>query len=320
MSDGRARASPLASDARGLAAPPQQGRLLPRPPHGFWAELAESRGVAQARLAQGASFRPVSRPPTNWASRRKRPDAARSRPAVSACRASWSARTRSSTHDDPKRGRTCPQEEAALLDFLRRGGRTSELAPDETIRRLLAMLREPGRFDRLLKVAATEPPRVRAMLGAIGEALGKPPRACARLRASLNPLSRYDFGVLGAMPEAARWQAKGEAAMRLFEHRDFEQAILQAAEHFRGAGSAAGDHREGLLRHRSPAHHRRRSRRQGDLQGRHEPLERLEPDPAVFGRHRHLPRSPGVRAAAGQERDRPRAEAPARRDWRASRA
>jgi hypothetical protein len=101
-------------------------------------------------------------------------------------------------------------EEAALLDFLRRGGRTSELPPDETVRRLLSLLRPPRRFARLVKVADTEPPRVRAMLGAIGDALGKPPRALARLRASLNPLSRYDFGLLRALPAAGDWQAKTE--------------------------------------------------------------------------------------------------------------
>lgn len=99
-------------------------------------------------------------------------------------------------------------EEAALLDFLRRGGRTSELPPDETVRHLLALFRHPKRFERLLKVADTEPPRVRGMLGAIGEEIGKGPNALARLRASLNPLSRYDFRVLKALPGADRWQAK----------------------------------------------------------------------------------------------------------------
>lgn len=98
--------------------------------------------------------------------------------------------------------------EAALLDFLRRGGRTSELSPEETVRRTLALFRESRRFERLLKVAGFEPPRVRAMIGAIGEELGKDPGALKRLRASLNPLSRFDFGMLKALPCAGRWQAK----------------------------------------------------------------------------------------------------------------
>lgn len=99
-------------------------------------------------------------------------------------------------------------EEAAVLDFLRRGGRTGELPPHEAVNRLLAVLRHPNRFERLLKVAHSEPPRVRAMLGALGEELDTPGRALARLKASLNPLSRYDFGLLTALPGADRWQAK----------------------------------------------------------------------------------------------------------------
>jgi uncharacterized protein DUF6088 len=102
------------------------------------------------------------------------------------------------------------ETDTALLDFLRNGGTASELPPQETIKRLLALLREGKRYDRLLKVAATEPPRVRAMLGALGEALGNKARARAleRLRASLNPLSRYDFGILTALPAARAWQAR----------------------------------------------------------------------------------------------------------------
>jgi hypothetical protein len=98
--------------------------------------------------------------------------------------------------------------DAALLDFLRRGGKTSELSPPETIRRTLALFSEKGRFERLLKIADSEPPRVRALIGAIGEQLGKKPAALARLRASLNPFSRYDFGLLSGLPHARNWQAR----------------------------------------------------------------------------------------------------------------
>jgi hypothetical protein len=99
-------------------------------------------------------------------------------------------------------------EDAALLDFLRRGGKTSELSPQDTVSRLLDLSRERGRFERMLKVADTEPPRVRAMLGAIGETLRKAPRVLERLRASLHPLSRFDFGALSALPAAGHWQAR----------------------------------------------------------------------------------------------------------------
>jgi hypothetical protein len=99
-------------------------------------------------------------------------------------------------------------EEAALLDFLRRAGKTSELPPKQTVRRTTKLLSEKGRFERLLKIAASEPPRVRAMLGAIGEQLGKNPAALKRLRDSLNPFSKFEFGVLVGLKSAHNWQAK----------------------------------------------------------------------------------------------------------------
>ncbi len=68
--------------------------------------------------------------------------------------------------------------------------------------------RPPGRFARLLKVAPAEPPRVRAMLGAIGQQIGQPESVLAPLRESLNPLSRFEFGILAALTYARRWQAK----------------------------------------------------------------------------------------------------------------
>ena len=74
--------------------------------------------------------------------------------------------------------------------------------------KLLEYFREPGRFERLLKVAESEPPRVRAMLGAIGQQLGQPEQRLALLRKSLNPLSRFDFGILSVLEHAGQWQAK----------------------------------------------------------------------------------------------------------------
>jgi hypothetical protein len=101
--------------------------------------------------------------------------------------------------------------DAALLDFLRRGGRTSELSPEETTRKTLTLISQKGRLERLLKVADSEPPRVRALLGAIAEEIGKNATARARLRASLNPFSRFDFGLLAGLSHAGSWQAKGKS-------------------------------------------------------------------------------------------------------------
>src|SRR6266568_844030 len=109
----------------------------------------------------------------------------------------------------PEAWASLSESDAALLDFLRRAGRTSELSPEETIRRTVKLLSEKGRFERLLRVAASEPPRVRAMIGAIGEQLGKNRAALRRLRDSLNPFSRFDFGLLAGLRHARDWQAKG---------------------------------------------------------------------------------------------------------------
>jgi hypothetical protein len=101
------------------------------------------------------------------------------------------------------------QEDAALLDFLRHGGRFSELNPEETIRKTLTLLRKPERWNRLVKVGHSDPPRVRAILGALGEQLGADRGALKRLRASLNPYSRFEFGPFAALPNAHDWFAKG---------------------------------------------------------------------------------------------------------------
>ena len=100
------------------------------------------------------------------------------------------------------------QEDAALLDFLRRKGLTGELSPSDTARRLLMLLSKDGRYSRLLKIAATEPPRVRAILGAAGEQIGIDEGHLRRIRQSLNPLSRFDFGALAALKHSREWQAK----------------------------------------------------------------------------------------------------------------
>ena len=56
--------------------------------------------------------------------------------------------------------------------------------------------------------------------------------------------------------------------MKLFEHPDFEQAIIRAADHFRPRGLREAIIEKRLRRHGSIAHHRARGRRQGHLQGR----------------------------------------------------
>ena len=108
----------------------------------------------------------------------------------------------------PEAWKSLSETEAALLDFLRRAGKTSELSAERTIQKTLALLATDRHFERLLKVADSEPPRVRALLGALAEELKRDPAAQTRLRASLNPLSRFDFGQFASLTHARKWQAK----------------------------------------------------------------------------------------------------------------
>lgn len=101
-----------------------------------------------------------------------------------------------------------PDEDGALLELLRDRGRSSDLSPERTYERLYELLRDPSRFVRLTRAALDEPPRVRAMLGALGTEAGADSAALQGLRKSLNPLSRFDFGLFRGLPHAREWQAK----------------------------------------------------------------------------------------------------------------
>jgi hypothetical protein len=114
----------------------------------------------------------------------------------------------------PESWRSLDAEDAVILEVLRQRGLASELSLDETAKRLLAAVNKPGRFVRLCRVAASEPPRVRAMLGAIGQQLRRSPRELTRLRSTLNPLSKFDFGKLAALKHAAEWQARLERSRK----------------------------------------------------------------------------------------------------------
>ena len=108
--------------------------------------------------------------------------------------------------------------DAALLEFIRDRGQYGELSEEETYARVGAILRDgfrsskfrpyPARLRRLRDAALAEPPRVRAMLGALMQHAELPETLWKPLRDSLNPLSRFDFGLFRRLPNAEEWQAK----------------------------------------------------------------------------------------------------------------
>jgi hypothetical protein len=113
------------------------------------------------------------------------------------------------------RRHSLPPADAALLEVLRDGGRHSELSPEQAISRLGDFLKSdlPGRMPlkrlRALREAGlNEPPRVRALLGALMHYRGLPEHLWRPLRDSLNPLSRFSFGIFASLPNASEWQAR----------------------------------------------------------------------------------------------------------------
>lgn len=108
----------------------------------------------------------------------------------------------------PESWRKLSSKDAALLDFLRQGGKASELSPEDTVKRLLEHFDEKNQFNRLILVAESEPPRVRALLGAIGQQIGCQKDVLITLKKGLNPLSKFNFGNLIALKYAKQWQAK----------------------------------------------------------------------------------------------------------------
>jgi hypothetical protein len=163
--------------------------------------------LASAAKASRARLQPAGLTAANWLGFTPQ-NPARGEFAVSAPAAPSSlADARVFARRPPSR-ESLTDSEAALLEFLRDRGATSDLSDVATCTRLLELLADRRSFARLAGVALDEPPRVRAILGAAGEQQGMSGRPLQRLRASLNPLSRYDFGRLACLETARSWQAK----------------------------------------------------------------------------------------------------------------
>lgn len=107
----------------------------------------------------------------------------------------------------PEQRAGLPTEDVAILEILRERARSSDLSPADTVCQLLRLLGDEDRFTQLAGAAVAEPPRVRAMLGALGQQLGMPAVVLDPLKQSLNPISRFNFGQLRVLRHAREWQA-----------------------------------------------------------------------------------------------------------------
>lgn len=98
--------------------------------------------------------------------------------------------------------------EAALLEVLRDVPHLTDVPPRVTTSRLLTLLRDDDSRSRLLRAALHEPPRVRAMVGALAEEAGASDDELNRLARSLNRTTRFDFGPLATLPDAKDWGSR----------------------------------------------------------------------------------------------------------------
>lgn len=101
-------------------------------------------------------------------------------------------------------------EERTVLDSLRDIDKIPDTTPEKTISRIIHLLKRCELdFARLAKFALTEPPRVRALLGAIGEEAGVSSAPLTTLHRSLNPISAYRIaGASTALKNSPAWHIK----------------------------------------------------------------------------------------------------------------
>lgn len=111
------------------------------------------------------------------------------------------------TRRSPQRAKLSP-EAGALLEFLRDRGEYANVSDAEVRKTVMLLLRDGKLWREIMPVYRTEPPRVRAILGALGQETGLSKNDLYRLRRSLNPLSRFSFGALSGLRYAEEWQAK----------------------------------------------------------------------------------------------------------------
>lgn len=98
--------------------------------------------------------------------------------------------------------------EAALLEVLRDINHLSDLPARETARKLRRLLADDSARARILHSVVSEPPRVRAMIGALAEYAGAGEDELRHLRKTLNPTTCYDFGPLSVLATARKWGAR----------------------------------------------------------------------------------------------------------------
>ena len=102
------------------------------------------------------------------------------------------------------------EDERTALDALRNIRRLPDTNATDTLQRIKSLIKngtlDPGRLTRF---ASVEPPRVRALVGALVETLGHGGKAVDGLRKSLNPLTTFKVHAThDVLPTAAAWHVE----------------------------------------------------------------------------------------------------------------
>jgi hypothetical protein len=105
--------------------------------------------------------------------------------------------------------RSASADERAVLDALRDLRWIPDTTPENVIARIGDLFRSNRvSFERVARFARREPPRVRAVLGAIGSSIGADPSALEELRGSLNPMTHFSLGLLDKLETAREWNIR----------------------------------------------------------------------------------------------------------------
>lgn len=100
-------------------------------------------------------------------------------------------------------------DERGILDALRDIKTIPDSTPVEVVKRIADLSKtDRVNFEKLVKLSKNEPPRVRALLGTIGDMLGKDGKVLRPLKESLNPITTYKMGIFASIPEAEAWKIR----------------------------------------------------------------------------------------------------------------
>jgi hypothetical protein len=97
-------------------------------------------------------------------------------------------------------------KERVILDALRDIRSIPDATVEGTFSRITELFRNhTASFDRVAVAALKEPPRVRALVGAIGTALGVDNAKLDKLEDSLNKTTHFSLGLSDKIPEVKAW-------------------------------------------------------------------------------------------------------------------